>query len=45
MEEGENHEMEEGSWMETRAGANGEVFEMDEKLNEAINRYKKIINY
>jgi sugar-specific transcriptional regulator TrmB len=45
MEEGEDHEMEEGSWMETRAGANGEVFEMDEKLNEAINRYKKIINY
>lgn len=44
-EEKEEEVKEEGSWMETRAGANGEVFEMDEKLHEAINRYKKIINY
>jgi hypothetical protein len=44
-EAAEEEVKEEGSWMETRAGANGEVFEMDEKLHEAINRYKKIINY
>ncbi len=44
-EEKEGEVKEEGSWMETRAGANGEVFEMDEKLHEAINRFKKIINY
>ena len=28
-----------------RAGAEGKVYEEDEKLNEAINRFKKIINY
>jgi hypothetical protein len=47
MEEGAEEEevKEEGSWMETRAGADGKVFEMDEKLNEAVNRFKQIINY
>ena len=46
MEEGAEEEVkEEGSWMETRAGADGKVFEMDEKLNEAVNRFKQIINY
>ena len=37
---------EEGSFMKMRAGADGKVYEeADEKLMEAINRYKKIINY
>jgi hypothetical protein len=36
--------MEEGSWMETRAGAEGEVFE-NEKLDEAVNRIKQILKY
>ena len=35
----------EDSFMKMRAGTKGEVFETDEKLNEAINRFKKIINY
>jgi hypothetical protein len=48
-EEGWNEEgevKEEGSFMKMRAGADGKVYEeADEKLMEAINRYKKIINY
>lgn len=35
----------EESWMKMRAGAKGEVYENNDKLNEAINRFKKIINY
>jgi hypothetical protein len=46
MEEGGQEEVkEEGSFMKMRAGAEGKVYEEDEKLNEAINRFKKIINY
>lgn len=46
MEEGSEEEVkEEGSFMKMRAGAEGKVYEEDEKLNEAINRFKKIINY
>ena len=48
-EEGWNEEgevKEEGSFMKMRAGADGKVYEeADEKLMEAINRYKKIVNY
>jgi hypothetical protein len=44
MEETMHKEMEEGSWMETRAGAKGEVFE-NEKLEEAVNRIKQILKY
>jgi hypothetical protein len=45
-EEGEEKPMkEEDSFMKMRAGAEGKVYEKDEKLNEAINRFKKIINY
>lgn len=41
----ENDETNE-SWMKTRAGADGKVFEeKDKKLNEAIARYKSILNY
>lgn len=44
MEETMDKDMEEGSWMETRAGAEGEVFE-NEKLDEAVNRIKQILKY